>query len=138
MGGWTLSGWLVRHACHGLTRELTIGNQSSMRILLGKAPSVLDPVSARGGTVVMELVASHSVVDIGFGRRMVRSIFGSSRLAFDASSFAAVDAQRFSGMSRRCRAPVNAELNCHFFADADVHHLTNSLFLAPTRLLVAP
>jgi hypothetical protein len=33
---------------------------------------------------------------------------------------------------------VNAELNCHFFADADVPRLTNSLFLAPGTLLVVP
>jgi hypothetical protein len=26
---------------------------------------------------------------------------------------------------------VNAELSCHFFADADVPRLTNSLFIAP-------
>jgi hypothetical protein len=29
---------------------------------------------------------------------------------------------------------VNAELNCHFFADADVPRLTNSLFLAPDTI----
>jgi hypothetical protein len=29
---------------------------------------------------------------------------------------------------------VNAELNCHFFADADVPHLTNSLFIAPDTI----
>jgi hypothetical protein len=33
---------------------------------------------------------------------------------------------------------VNAELNCHFFADADVPRLTNSLFLAPDTLLIVP
>src|SRR5271166_5409404 len=33
---------------------------------------------------------------------------------------------------------VNAELNCHFFTDADVPRLTNSLFLAPDTLLVVP
>src|SRR5216683_4871528 len=31
-------------------------------------------------------------------------------------------------------AAVNAELNCHFFADADVPRLTNSLFLAPDTI----
>src|SRR6266849_9560730 len=31
-------------------------------------------------------------------------------------------------------AHVNAELNCHFFADADVPRLTNSLFLAPDTI----
>jgi hypothetical protein len=29
---------------------------------------------------------------------------------------------------------VNAELNCHFFGDADVPRLTNSLFLAPRTI----
>ena len=32
------------------------------------------------------------------------------------------------------RARVNAELNCHFFGDADVPRLTNSLFLAPRTI----
>jgi hypothetical protein len=32
-------------------------------------------------------------------------------------------------------AGVNAELNCHFFADADVPRLTNSLFLAPAVII---
>jgi hypothetical protein len=29
---------------------------------------------------------------------------------------------------------VNAKLNCHFFADADVPRLTNSFFLAPDTI----
>jgi hypothetical protein len=37
---------------------------------------------------------------------------------------------------RRPLAAVKAELSCHFFADADVPRLTNSLFLAPGTLLV--
>ena len=38
----------------------------------------------------------------------------------------------FTSSGRRSRRiGVNAELTCHFFADADVPRLTNSLFLAP-------
>src|ERR1700732_2455002 len=33
---------------------------------------------------------------------------------------------------------VNAELNCHFFTDADVPRLTTHYFSRATRLLVAP
>jgi hypothetical protein len=35
---------------------------------------------------------------------------------------------------RRLLSDVNAELNCHFFGDADVPRLTNSLFLAPRTI----
>ncbi len=51
---------------------------------------------------------------------------------FDRYLWVFVGADRSS--TRRARSSVNAELNCHFFADADVPRLTNSLFLAPDTI----
>src|SRR5208283_4342406 len=55
----------------------------------------------------------------------------------DAPVLALPRAQHVEVFLRQERV-VNAELNCHFFTDADVPRLTNSLFLAPDTLLVVP